>query len=175
MYYVYIMTNKSNTVLYVGVTNDLMRRVYEHKNKIDSNSFTAKYNLNKLVYFESTSSIESAIEREKQLKAGSRKRKEELINSINPEWNDLYEVYDYGLCHSLFYCGQDFLRFLHFGRNDGHGRGGYKNNRLFVRDCRATLAMTSGNKCTLFYNNGTEADKIFEIAADTFVAVFWGI
>ena len=92
MYYVYIMTNKSNTVLYVGVTNDLMRRVYEHKNKIDSNCFTAKYNLNKLVYFESTSSIESAIEREKQLKAGSRKRKEELINSINPEWNDLYEV-----------------------------------------------------------------------------------
>ena len=92
MYYVYIMTNKSNTVLYVGVTNDLMRRVYEHKNKINSNSFTAKYNLNKLVYFESTSSIESAIEREKQLKAGSRKRKEDLISSINPEWNDLYEV-----------------------------------------------------------------------------------
>ena len=92
MYYVYIMTNKSNTVLYVGVTNDLMRRVYEHKNKVDSNSFTAKYNLNKLVYFESTSSIESAIEREKQLKAGSRKRKEDLISSINPEWNDLYEV-----------------------------------------------------------------------------------
>ena len=92
MYYVYIMTNKSNTVLYVGVTNDLMRRVYEHKNKINSNSFTAKYNLNKLVYFESTSSIENAIEREKQLKAGSRKRKEDLISSINPEWNDLYEV-----------------------------------------------------------------------------------
>ena len=91
MYYVYIMTNKLNTVLYVGVTNDLMRRVYEHKSKLDPNSFTAKYNLNKLVYFESTNSVESAISREKQLKSGSRKRKIDLINSVNPDWNDLYE------------------------------------------------------------------------------------
>ena len=91
MYYVYIMTNKLNTVLYVGVTNDLMRRVYEHKSKLDPNSFTAKYNLNKLVYFESTNSVESAISREKQLKSGSRKKKIDLINSVNPDWNDLYE------------------------------------------------------------------------------------
>ena len=91
MYYVYIMTNKLNSVLYVGVTNDLMRRVYEHKNKLEPNSFTAKYNVNKLVYFESTNSIESAIAREKQLKSGSRKKKNDLINNVNPDWNDLYE------------------------------------------------------------------------------------
>ena len=89
MYYVYIMTNQTNTVLYVGVTNDLARRVYEHKNKIDSRSFTAKYNINKLVYYENTSSVESAILREKQLKAGSRKKKLDLINSFNPQWLDL--------------------------------------------------------------------------------------
>ena len=91
MYYVYIMTNKLNSVLYIGVTNDLTRRVYEHKSKVEPNSFTAKYNADKLVYFESTNSIESAIAREKQLKGGSRKKKIDLINSVNPDWNDLYE------------------------------------------------------------------------------------
>ena len=91
MYYVYIMTNKLNSVLYIGVTNDLTRRVYEHKSKVEPNSFTAKYNVDKLVYFESTNSIESAIAREKQLKGGSRKKKIDLINSVNPDWNDLYE------------------------------------------------------------------------------------
>ena len=91
MYYVYIMTNKLNSVLYIGVTNDLTRRVYEHKSKVEPNSFTAKYNVDKLVYFESTNSIESAIAREKQLKGGSRKKKIDLINSANPDWNDLYE------------------------------------------------------------------------------------
>ena len=88
-YYVYIMTNYENTVLYVGVTNNLERRVYEHKNKTDKKSFCSRYNLNKLVYIEESSSIEGAITREKQLKSGSRKNKIKLINSINPKWNDL--------------------------------------------------------------------------------------
>ena len=92
MYYVYIMTNKMNTVLYTGVTNDLMRRVYEHKNKLDIKSFTARYNVNKLVYYETINSIQSAIEREKQIKAGSRKKKEDLINQFNPDWKDLYQI-----------------------------------------------------------------------------------
>ena len=92
MYYVYIMTNKMNTVLYTGVTNDLMRRVYEHKNKLDIKSFTARYNVNKFVYYETTNSIQSAIEREKQIKAGSRKKKEDLINEFNPDWKDLYQI-----------------------------------------------------------------------------------
>ena len=81
-----------NTVLYIGVTNNLVRRVYEHKNKVDTKSFTARYNVNKLVYYETTNSIESAIEREKQIKAGARKKKEALINAFNPEWKDLYEI-----------------------------------------------------------------------------------
>ena len=91
MYYVYIMTNKIHTVLYTGVTNNLMRRVEEHKNGINKNSFTTKYHVNKLVYYEETNSIKIAIEREKQIKAGNRKRKIELINSFNPKWNDLSE------------------------------------------------------------------------------------
>ena len=91
MYYVYIMTNKSNKVLYVGVTNDLLRRVYEHKNQLDTNSFTAKYNINKLVYYEEASDVREAIGREKQLKAGSRKKKVELVMKNNPLWEDLYE------------------------------------------------------------------------------------
>ena len=87
-YYIYIMSNKHNTTLYIGVTNNLIRRVYEHKNKM-TKGFTQKYNVNKLVYFEETSNIESAITREKQLKAGSRKKKDHLINSINSNWQDL--------------------------------------------------------------------------------------
>ena len=89
-YYVYIMTNKNNNVLYTGVTNDLQRRVYEHKNKLIG-GFTEKYNINKLVYFEETSDIESAISREKQIKSGSRQKKNDLINSINDKWDDLSE------------------------------------------------------------------------------------
>ena len=91
IYYVYILANKTNTGLYTGITNDLMRRVYEHKNPTNIKSFTAKYNVNKLVYYETTTSPESAILREKQIKAGSRKKKETLINAFNPNWNDLYE------------------------------------------------------------------------------------
>ena len=87
-YYVYILTNKNNTTLYVGVTNDLVRRVYEHKNKVVE-GFTKKYNLTKLVYFEQTSDVVSALEREKRLKAGSRKKKIELVEKENSEWLDL--------------------------------------------------------------------------------------
>lgn len=87
-YYVYILTNKNNTTLYVGVTNDLHRRLYEHQHGCIE-GFTKKYNLHKLVYFEHTFNIEDAIAREKQLKGWTRKKKEALINSINKEWNDL--------------------------------------------------------------------------------------
>ncbi len=81
-YYVYILTNKNNTVLYVGVTNNLVRRVWEHKSKLIG-GFTKKYNVTKLVYFEKYNDPTSAIVREKQLKAGSRKKKLELINALN--------------------------------------------------------------------------------------------
>jgi putative endonuclease len=88
-YYVYILTNKTNKVLYTGVTNDLKRRVYEHKNKLIE-GFTRKYNTNKLVYFELFDDIRYAIMREKQIKAGSRQKKLDLINNINEKWIDLY-------------------------------------------------------------------------------------
>jgi len=84
------MTNNRNTVLYVGVTNDLIRRVYEHKEKL-ADGFTRKYNITKLVYYEVFEDIENAILREKQIKAGSRQKKVQLINSINREWHDLYD------------------------------------------------------------------------------------
>ena len=87
-YYVYILSNKSNKVLYIGVTNDLQRRVYEHKNKLIE-GFTSKYNVDKLLHYESTTDIKSAIEREKQLKSWSRAKKEELINKNNPQREDL--------------------------------------------------------------------------------------
>lgn len=87
---VYIMTNKNNTTLYTGVTSDLQRRVWQHKNKTNPTSFTSKYKLFKLVYFEFYSRIEEAIKFEKKIKAGSRAGKEKLINSLNPNWNDLY-------------------------------------------------------------------------------------
>ena len=84
-----MITNEYNTTLYIGVTNNLIRRMYEHKNKL-VNGFSAKYNLNKLVYFETCESIESAILREKQLKKYSRAKKEQLIYQMNPNKNDLY-------------------------------------------------------------------------------------
>ena len=89
-YYVYIMTNVRNTVLYVGVTNDLIRRIYEHKEKL-VNGFTKKYNIVKLVYYGVLEDIENAILREKQIKAGSRQKKVQLVNSTNKEWRDLYD------------------------------------------------------------------------------------
>ena len=88
-YYVYMMTNSRNTVIYVGVTNDLIRRVYEHKEKL-ADGFTRKYNITKLVYYEVFEDIENAILREKQIKAGSRQKKVQLIKSLNREWHDLY-------------------------------------------------------------------------------------
>ena len=88
--FVYIMTNYNKTVIYIGVTSNLIKRVHQHKTK-SIKGFTSKYNCDKLVYFENFSDINQAIAREKQLKSGNRKRKEDLINSINPTWNDLSE------------------------------------------------------------------------------------
>ena len=88
-YFVYILANKINTTLYVGVTNNLIKRVYEHKNNL-VDGFTRQYNVHKLVYYEESNAIESAILREKQLKKWARKWKERLINKINPDWKDLY-------------------------------------------------------------------------------------
>lgn len=90
-YCVYIITNKKNGTLYIGVTNNLQRRIMEHKSKYNSDSFSARYNLHKLIYFETGESIIGAIEREKQLKNWTRAWKVSLIESINPEWKDLYE------------------------------------------------------------------------------------
>jgi putative endonuclease len=89
-YCVYIMTNKNHTTLYTGVTNNLARRILEHKNHINK-GFASRYNIEVLVYYEVTSGIQAAILREKQIKGGSRKKKEILIDSINPEWRDLYD------------------------------------------------------------------------------------
>lgn len=89
-YYVYIMANRRNGTLYIGVTNDLIRRGYEHKNSLIS-GFSRKYGTKMLVYYETTPNISAAIEREKQLKKWYRKWKLELIESFNPEWKDLYE------------------------------------------------------------------------------------
>jgi len=84
------MTNSRNTVLYPGVTNDLKRRVYEHKERL-AGGFTRKYNITKLVYYGVFEDVGNAILREKQIKAGSRQKKSELVNSMNKEWRDLYE------------------------------------------------------------------------------------
>jgi len=89
-YFVYIVTNKINTVLYTGVTNNLIRRIYEHKNKLVS-SFSSKYNINKLIHYEVFNDINQAIEREKQIKSGSRNKKFDLIKIKNPNFEDLYK------------------------------------------------------------------------------------
>jgi putative endonuclease len=91
-YSVYIMTNQYNSVLYTGVTNNLERRVLEHRSG-KASKFTSKYNVHKLVYFESSDDINAAISREKQIKAGSRQQKIALIESMNPEWKDLFEEF----------------------------------------------------------------------------------
>ena len=90
-YYVYLLTNEKGNVIYTGVTNDLLRRVYEHKNHLDKGSFTAQYNIEKLVYYETTNDVESAIAREKQIKGWNRKRKNKLVERKNPDWKDLYD------------------------------------------------------------------------------------
>ena len=89
-FYVYIMTNKYNTVLYTGVSNNLIRRTYEHKTKLAA-GFTARYNATKLVYYEVFGDALSAIAREKQIKGGSRQKKIDLVSGMNGEWKDLYE------------------------------------------------------------------------------------
>ncbi|MBQ3667412.1 MAG: GIY-YIG nuclease family protein [Elusimicrobiaceae bacterium] len=91
MAYVYILTNQYNTTLYVGVTNDLVRRVYEHKQELIE-GFTKRYKLHKLVYYEQTPSIVQAITREKELKKWNRSWKDKLINDFNPTWTDLYDL-----------------------------------------------------------------------------------
>ncbi len=88
---VYIMANRTNTTLYTGVTRDLARRVYEHKRKL-VDGFTKRYNITKLVYYEIFDDPEAAIRWEKQIKGGSRAKKEKLIESMNPAWNDLYDA-----------------------------------------------------------------------------------
>ena len=88
--YIYFMTNKNNTVIYIGVTTNLLKRVYQHKVK-SYKGFTSKYNCDKLVYFEEFDDINLAISREKQLKAGNRPKKEGLIDQENPDWEDLSE------------------------------------------------------------------------------------
>ena len=89
-YYVYMMTNQYRNVLYTGVTNDLARRVYEHRNHLVKDSFTARYHVTKLVYFEATEDVKSALEREKQIKSWKRARKDALVESQNPTWEDQY-------------------------------------------------------------------------------------
>ena len=89
--YVYILSNDTNVCLYTGVTNDLVRRLYEHKNNLDPQSFTAQYHIHKLVYYEESSDAYAAITREKQIKGWNRKRKNKLIESINPHWRDMSE------------------------------------------------------------------------------------
>ncbi len=91
-YQVYIITNKNNTVLYTGITNDLIRRLEEHQSAINKKSFTARYNVNKLVWFENYYDPMEAIVREKQIKAGSRKKKILLIEQLNPNWDNLSDT-----------------------------------------------------------------------------------
>jgi putative endonuclease len=89
-YYVYLICNKNNTTIYTGITSDLKRRIWEHKNKT-TKGFSSKYNLYKLLYYEIYQDPENAIIREKQIKSGSREKKIELIESMNPKWIDLYD------------------------------------------------------------------------------------
>mgnify|MGYP003318423841 CR=1 FL=1 len=93
MYYVYILANWCDSVIYIGVTNNLSRRLYEHKNHLVK-GFTEKYNVNKLVYWESTNDVRVALEREKQLKKWTRNKKNALISKANPEWRDLSADWD---------------------------------------------------------------------------------
>jgi len=93
MYFVYILSNWNDSVLYIGVTGNLLRRLYEHRNGL-ADGFTKKYNVHKLVYFEQTNDVYSAISREKQLKKWSRSKKNELIAKVNPQWADLSEGWE---------------------------------------------------------------------------------
>ena len=88
-YYIYILASNHNGTLYIGVTSDLKKRIYEHKNKLHPESFTAQHNVTRLVYYEHTNNVESALQREKQLKNWTRKWKLDLIESINPTWKEI--------------------------------------------------------------------------------------
>ena len=92
IYHVYILTNRHHTVLYTGVTGDIIKRIWQHKQQL-IDGFTKKYNATKLVYMESFVQVDEAIAREKQIKAGSRQKKLDLIDSLNPDWHDLYEQF----------------------------------------------------------------------------------
>ena len=91
--YIYILTNKNHTALYTGVTSNLENRLYEHRTGKYKTSFTSRYNVTELVYYEEFLSIEEAIYREKQIKAGSRQKKLDLINRLNPDWKDLSDSF----------------------------------------------------------------------------------
>ena len=91
-YYVYILANNTNVAIYIGVTNNLLRRVWEHRNNVDADGHTAKYGIHKLVYYEQTTDASAAIAREKQLKSWNRARKNKLVESMNPTWKDLAET-----------------------------------------------------------------------------------
>ena len=93
MYFVYILTNWDDSVIYIGVTSNLKKRLYEHRNDL-ADGFTKKYNVHKLVYFEESTDVNSAIAREKQLKGWTRKKKNQLIQKANPEWKDLSSNWD---------------------------------------------------------------------------------
>ncbi|MDR0206022.1 MAG: GIY-YIG nuclease family protein [Bacteroidales bacterium] len=93
--YVYILTNKNKTILYIGVTNELCRRIYQHKNHLIKNSFTARYNLEYCIYYEYFEHFDLAIYREKELKKWNRNKKEVLINSMNPEWKELVNEFGF--------------------------------------------------------------------------------
>jgi putative endonuclease len=92
--FIYILTNKYKSVLYTGVTSNLKERIEQHKHRKHPDSFSARYNLSKLIYYERLDTIGEAIIREKKIKGGSRKKKLDLINSTNPEWNDLAGLLD---------------------------------------------------------------------------------
>jgi len=98
-FYVYILTNWNNKVMYIGMTNDLERRLYEHKNKL-VDSFTKKYNINKLVYYEHTTNVHAALAREKEIKKWRREKKDNLVISMNPEWKDLSLEWDFDVISS---------------------------------------------------------------------------
>ena len=90
-YYVYILATNDNSVIYTGVTKNLPKRIYEHRNSLDPKSFTSRYHISKLVYYECTNDVTAAIEREKQIKGWNRNRKNKLVESKNPRWEELYD------------------------------------------------------------------------------------
>ena len=92
-YYIYILTNWNNKVMYIGVTGDLQRRLHEHRNEM-ADGFTKRYHIHKLVYFEQTTDVHAALEREKQLKGWKRDKKNQLVEEMNPEWNDLSAAWE---------------------------------------------------------------------------------